>query len=160
MKKYFLRYRLVLMMILLWLPCFLFAQDAKSLVSPDLEFKYFKDSENNRILQSRTSYFDGLKEHILSGLTISFYTKDKELVKLGEVISDSKGLAKFIIPAELILPLDKEGNWYFQSEFIGDSTVEAALQELLIQDINLEMTLSEMDSLKIVQLKQNRFGIF
>ncbi len=156
MKKFLLRYWHLLTIILLLLPATLSAQDAKTPVSPDYEFKYFKDTDNNRILQTRASHFDGVKEHSLAGLIINYYTRDKEPVMIGQVATDSKGIASFVLPADLKLAADKDGNWYFKSEFPGDSSVEAASQELLIQDINLEMTLSEQDSLKFVSLKASK----
>jgi hypothetical protein len=158
MKKYLFRYSFVLSIILsLVNTSSIFSQEDKTPVSPDYEFKYFKDSDNNRILQTRTSYFDGIKEHSLAGLNINYYTKDKELVKLGQVTTDLKGIARLKLPADLKLTADKEGKWYFMSDFSGDTAVEAASAELLIQDINLEMTLFEQDSLKYLKIKGSRF---
>ena len=150
MKKYLIQSGFLLSIILLPFCCHLWGQNTKTPVSPDYEFKYFKDTDNNRILQTRTSYFDGIKEHTLPGLTISYYTKDKELVKLSQAVTDSKGIARLILSADLKLITDNEGKWYFMSEFQGDSLVEAASAELLIQDIQLEMTLSEKEDRKSV----------
>ncbi len=130
-----------------------FSQD--ELISPNFLFQYFKNSENQRILKTTLTYTQKRREIPLRGFEIQFYADINKKNLLGKSVTDDKGLATFTIPDDANLPIDKNNFWNFSSEFKGNDTIESATSELSIKDVNLEMELTLVDSVKTVILKAN-----
>lgn len=130
----------------------LFSQD-KAVISPYVVLQYFKNSDDLRFLQTTLTYSSNRVEIPLPGKEISFYSTAEGKELLGTALTDEKGVARFELTKNSSLPLNTDGLWAFNSEFTGNDTIEAGSSELLIRDVNLEMTLSEADSIKTVSLK-------
>ena len=121
-------------------------------IYPELSFKYRKTSENERMLETKLSYYEGRDEIAMPGHALRFFTGWNEPVKMGEGITDENGKVSFVIPQDHYLPVNSEGMWFFAVEFEETDNAEGAREELEIMDVFLEMTLEEEDG-KWVYLK-------
>lgn len=125
-------------------------------ISPSLQLKYFKNSENQRSLKAILTYTLKRKDYPLPGMEISFYADQDKRELLGSVVTNEKGVANYFIGNDTNLPLNKENAWDFSSEYKGNDSIEAASSDpLTIKDVNLEMEFSLVDSVKTVILKAN-----
>jgi hypothetical protein len=88
----------------------------------------------------------------LSGLEISFYkgSGNKELITT--VVTDNKGIARLELSDNMKLPVDRDGLWAFSSEYKGNDTIEAAISEITVKDVRLEMALTKADSIKTITI--------
>ena len=125
----------------------------RTAVSPYITFQYIKDSDESRHLQTTLTYSLNRMEIPLPGMEISFFSEAAGKELLGTAITDEKGVARIELTKNISLPLNKTGFWAFGTEFKGNDTIEAGNSELSIKDVNLEMTLMEVDSIKTVTLK-------
>jgi len=132
-----------------------FSQD--ELITPTVLFQYFKNTDNQRSLKTTFTYVKKRAEIPLKGFEIQFYGDIDKKVLLGTIVTDNNGVANFIIPEDSKLTLDKDNSWNFSTEFKGNDSIESATSELMIKDVNLEMELTLVDSVKTVLLKANTF---
>jgi hypothetical protein len=130
----------------------LFSQGSTK-ISPYVQFQYFKNTDNNRSLQTTLTYSLNRMEIPLPGMEISFFSEASGTKLLGTVLTDEKGVARLEITKETDLPLDSKGFWAFRTEFNGNDTIEAANSDLSIKDVKLEMTLLEVDTIRTISLK-------
>jgi len=102
-------------------------------MSPYMEFKYLKNTEEQRILDAKI---------FLAG-------------ELGiiPVETDAHGIARLIIPDDLILPVDEDNNWWFYAEFEGNEQYEMTMEEISLMDVNLSMSLEETEDGKMIYLE-------
>jgi hypothetical protein len=124
----------------------------KTIISPYIQLQYFKNTDDQRILQTTLTYSENRMELPLPGMEISFYTGTEKKELLASVTTDEKGIARFLMGNDVKLNADNEGLWAFSSEFKGNDTIEAGTSEITIKDVKLEMTLSEVDSIKTITL--------
>ncbi len=150
MKKQRLKITSVLSLLLL-ISVYSFSQ-GKTVISPYIQLQYFKNSDDQRILQTTLTYSENRMELPLPGMEISFFTGTAKSELLASVKTDKKGIARFLIGNEVKLNTDNTGLWAFSSEFKGNDTIEAGTSEITIRDVKLEMTLSETDSIKTITL--------
>jgi len=129
----------------------LFSQD-KTNISPYLSLKYYKNSDDNRYLETALTYSMNRMEIPLAAMTISFYsgTDDKKL--LGTSLTNDNGIATFDISKVNALTQSSDGVHAFSAEFAGNDTIEKGSSDLLIKDVKLEMVLTEVDSVKTISL--------
>jgi hypothetical protein len=130
----------------------LFSQE-KSVISPYIQLQYFKYSDNSHFLKTTLTYSLNRMEIPLPGMEISFFSvaDGKELI--GNAITDKNGVANLELTKINSIPLNKEGLWAFSTEFNGNDTIEAGTSELSIKEVKLEMTLSEIDTIRTISLK-------
>jgi hypothetical protein len=129
----------------------LLAQE-KTMITPGVTLQYFKNSDDQRILQTSLTYSKDRMELPLPGMEISFYKAGGGKELLSKVITDQKGIARFGLSGDLKLPADSKGMWTFSSDYRGNDTIEAGTSEISVKDVKLEMTLGG-DSIKTVSLK-------
>jgi hypothetical protein len=130
---------------------FSFSQD-KELINPYVTFQYFKDNDNHRFLQTTLTYSKNRMERPLAGMEISFYAGNNSEKLLAEIITSDKGIARYPIKDDAVLPVDKEGNWPFSTLFNGNDSIETGSAELKIRDVDLQIVLSLVDSVKTISL--------
>lgn len=121
-------------------------------ISPNLQLQYFKNSDEQRSLKTTLTYSLNRKEFPLIGKEVVFLIGSKKDT-LGKVYTNNKGIATFIVPNDLKLPIEKDGKWFFTAEFNAKDSIDAASAELSIKDLILEMNLDLIDSVKTVMLK-------
>ncbi|MDX2414195.1 MAG: hypothetical protein QNK33_03295 [Bacteroidales bacterium] len=135
---------ILLCLVAVFAPTQLIAQDEESsVISPYMELKYLKNTNSQRTLNARVFDATALGEVALPGLTVKFYTNMEEQELMAEVVTDSKGVASYLIPDDAVLPVDEENNWWFYAEFEGLENIEPTSEEVSLMDVNLEMTLTE-----------------
>jgi len=140
----------LLTLILVWSGTWLSAGEPQEpKISPYMLFTYLKDTDSHKILQVKMTNITQTGEVPLPGLLISFYN-DESL--LGTAITNEKGDAFYTIDSEYHLIKGEDGSWPFRAVFDGDTLAEEASGELSITDVNLEMTLSEVEGRKSVIL--------
>jgi hypothetical protein len=146
-----LSYSIFLLSLLILFPVRVFSQE-KTMISPYIQLKYIKNTDNQRILQTALTYSMNRTELPLPGMEITFFKGGDRKEIIAKSITDSKGIAKVELNNDLILPIDKDGKWALSSEFAGNDTIEAGTSELFIKDVRLEMDLTEVDSIKTITL--------
>ncbi len=122
-------------------------------MSPYMEFKYLKNTEEQRILDAKIFLAGELGIIPVEGLPVRFYTNMEEPELLGEAVTDAHGIARLIIPDDLILPVDEDNNWWFYAEFEGNEQYEMTMEEISLMDVNLSMSLEETEDGKMIYLE-------
>jgi len=128
---------------------FSFSQE-KSKITPYIQFQYFKDNDDNSYLKTTVTYSMNRIELPLTGMNIVFYSGSGTKVKLAEIPTDIKGVAKYNLKHDSDFSADKNGLFPFNTMFAGNDTIESASAELLIRDITLKMELTEIDTIKTI----------
>lgn len=125
----------------------------KTVITPYIQLQYFKNTDDQRILQTTLTYSKNRMEIPLPGMEISFYSDAVKKELLASAATNEKGIAQFRIGDATELPSDNGGLWAFSSEFKGNDTIEAGKSEITIKDVKLDMILSVADSIKTITLK-------
>lgn len=128
----------------------------KPKISPYIQLQYFKDNDENSFLKTTLTYSKNRMELPLPGMKIIFYSGPEKKSRLTEIITDDKGVAIYNLKHESDFLIDKNGLWPFRSVFDGNDTIESGLSELLIRDVTLTMTLTEIDSIKTIGLNAKK----
>ena len=113
----------------------------EEVIYPYFDFTYLKNNEDQRVLTARIYSADDLGITPLAGLKINFYTNMEAPELIGEVLSDEKGYAEFIMDNNIEIPVDEDGNWWFYGEFEGNGSVEMTEGEVSVMDVNLTVEL-------------------
>lgn len=129
-----------------------FAQEVTK-ISPYVTLQYLKSTDNKSTLQTTLTYSKNRMEIPLAGMEISLFTGTEKKEKIASVVTDNKGIAKFVLTENSGLVTDKNGSWAFSSEYKGNDTIAAGTSEITIKDVNLEMTLTLADSIRTVTVK-------
>lgn len=122
-------------------------------ISPYVTLQYFKNTDDQRFLQTTLTYSKNRAELPLSGMEISFFTGADKKESLAKVLTDNKGVARFELKSDFKLNSDKDGMWSFSSEFKGNDTIEAGTSEITIKDVRLAMILTLVDSIRTISVK-------
>jgi hypothetical protein len=130
---------------------FAFSQE-KTKITPYIQFQYFKDNDDNSYLKTTVTYSMNRIELPLQGMKIVFYSGSGTKIRLAEIPTDIKGVAKYNLKHDSDFSADKNGLFPFNTMFAGNDTIESASAELLIRDITLKMELTEADSIKTILL--------
>lgn len=122
-------------------------------ISPYIQIKYLKNSENKCYLQTALTYSKNRMELPLPGMKISFFSGSEKKMALETAVTNDKGIAEIALPDEKVIQVENDGSWSFSSAFAGNDTVEAGVSEISITDVVLEMTLEEVDTIKTISLR-------
>jgi len=120
-------------------------------ITPSMQFQYFKNNDDQRLLKATLTYTLKRKDFPLVGQEIVFYAGSNKSI-LAKISTNEQGVANLTLANDYILPLEKDGMWLLSSEFAGKDSIEAASSELSIKDFHLEMSLDLVDSVKTVSL--------
>jgi hypothetical protein len=130
----------------------IFSQGATK-ISPYIQLQYFKNPDDQRILQTTLTYSMNRMELPLAGMEISFFTEGDQKEAAARILTDNKGVARFELSPDMKFKTDMNGVWAFSSEFRGNDTIEAGKSDLTIKDVQLEVNLTEVDSIKTITVK-------
>jgi hypothetical protein len=125
----------------------------KTVITPYIQLQYYKNTDDQRILQTSLTYSKNRMELPLPGMEISFFTIAGKKELIASATTDEKGIAKFKIGDNTNLSVNSEGLWSFSSEYKGNDTIEAGTSEITIKDVKLEVTFSVADSIKTMTFK-------
>lgn len=148
MKK-MLIYIILFFSVLPFFPVDLFSQEVQ-VINPYIQLQYFKNSDDQRILQTILTYSKNRMEIPLSGMEITFFTGMEKKGSLATVFTDNKGVAKFEIASDMILSTNRDGTWSFSSEFKGNDTIKSGTSEITVKDVRLDLVLSLIDTIKTI----------
>jgi hypothetical protein len=127
-----------------------FSQE-KTMITPSVQLQYFKNTDDQRFLQTSLTYSKNRMEIPLTGMEVSFFKgAKKELI--ASIITDNKGIARLALNSDLKLLTETNVPWSFISEFKGNDTISSGNAEIRIQDLKLEMSLSLADSIKTISI--------
>lgn len=127
----------------------LFSQEI-TVISPYIQLQYFKNTDDQRILQTTLTYSKNRMELPLPGMEISFFTGGDQKELVATALTDNKGVARFELSSDIKLKTDRDGMWAFSLEFKGNDTIEAGASEITVKDVRLEMVLTKVDSIKTI----------
>jgi hypothetical protein len=122
-------------------------------INPVFALKYFRNTDDKRIIQAEITYTSEKETHPLTGAEISLLNGSDGKTIIGKSITDDKGVARFEINSDLKLKAGKDGMLSFITEFSGNDTIAKASSEITVRDLKMELTLSEADSIKSVSVK-------
>jgi len=122
-------------------------------VEPVMEMIYLKDSEGSINLRSNMVNYVNRMPVPLPGLLIEFYAGEDSLVSLGSVTTDGDGWAVLQLDGGLDLPVGFDGSIRYYAEYTGTENILPAEYEVYVTDVNLDMELSLVDSVKTVSLR-------
>jgi hypothetical protein len=130
----------------------LYSQE-KTLISPYIQLQYFKNTDDQRVLKTTLTYSLNRMELPLPGLEITFYSAGDKKDVLGTGVTDFKGAAQIELSSDLKIAADNSGMWAFNTEFKGNDTIEAASADISVKDVALDVTYTEQDSIKTINVK-------
>jgi hypothetical protein len=122
-------------------------------IEPVMEMTYVKDNEGDINLRSNMVNYVNRMPVPLPGLEIAFYAGEDSIVSLGSVTTDADGLAILVLEKRMDLPLGFDGSIRYYAEYEGTDNILPAEYEVYVTDVNLDMELSLIDSVKIVSLR-------
>lgn len=149
MKK--LLYTILVLSTLPFFPFALFSQEL-NVISPYIQLQYIKNTNDQRVLQTALTYSFNRMELPIPGMEISFFTGGNNSDLIGTALTDSKGIARIELKDDIQLQTDVDGMWAFSSEYNGNDTIEAAVSEITVKDVMLDMLLTEVDSIKTINI--------
>jgi hypothetical protein len=126
---------------------------AASTYAPLIEFVSIQKNDNSVDLKTSVKAKINGTLTKLAGITIEFtISADSTAKKLGEVITDSRGVAIFTCKPEQ-LTTDAEGKLNFKASFAGKDSIESAEELVSVKRARLEITPVKEDSLLTVKVK-------
>jgi hypothetical protein len=125
-------------------------------ITPYIQVRYIKDTDNKPSLQTSLTYSENRMELPLPGMKISFFTGTGKKHLLESAVTNEKGIAEIDLQGGSLISSENDGSWIFSSAFGGNDTIEAAVSEISITDVILLMTLSVEDSVKTISVKANK----
>ncbi len=130
----------------------LFSQESTR-ISPYIQLQYFKNTDDQRILQTTLTYSKNRMELPLPGMEISFFKGGNKKEQVAAILTDNKGVARLELNKDTRLETNRDGTWTFSSEFKGNDTIEAGNSEISVKDVRLEMALTVVDTIKTITVK-------
>jgi len=119
-----------------------------------LKFNYFKGSNGSKTLVAELkTKFDGKFVPVENAPLEIFIKTDSSDVQLSEVKTNYQGKAEFHITDSLNLKSDTSGIYYFALVFDGNDTLKAKSTELEMQDVEMNLKLDVIDSVKTITLE-------
>ena len=122
-------------------------------IEPVMEMTYIKDNEGNINLRSNMVNYVNRMPVPLPGLEIVFHAGEDSLVNLGSITTDEDGWAIMVLDDGISLPVGMDGSVRYFAEYIGSENILPADYEVYVTDVNLDMELSLVDSVKTVSLR-------
>jgi hypothetical protein len=130
----------------------LFSQEV-TLITPYISLQYFKNTDDQRYVQTTLTYSSNRMELPLPGMEVTFFNGGDKKETLASIVTDNKGVARFELTKELSLKSNSDGMWVFSSEFKGNYSIEAATVEITVKDVRLELALAVVDTVKMITVK-------
>jgi len=128
-----------------------FPQESDEPVDPVLELFYTKDTDDQMWLKATLVYYVERQPIILEGHQVKFYAGEDSLLFLGETKTDEEGVALLHIENYPEQAEDLDGVVRYFAEYLGNDSILPTEMDLYIKDVNLEMVLELIDSVKTIQ---------
>jgi hypothetical protein len=145
-------YNIIGGLIFIFLPLLLSAQDDEPMTTR-VDLTCIQEINKNVQLSAKLRAKDGRSYVPVKGETIIFTAlKDDEYIDLGESVSDANGDAVIFIDNLDELSFDEEGYYTVSAYYEGNDQYEENEEEFYFKRGYLEMTTSENDGTKLIQL--------
>ncbi len=118
-----------------------------------ISLSYYKNSDNTKTLKASAISKKERKIIPLKDVIIQFYATSDEN-GIGEIQTNIDGEAILNLPEKYVLA-DSLGNIILIAKFDGDDTYSSAEEEITIKDMRMELSLSEIDSVKTIAVTAN-----
>jgi len=127
-------------------------------IKPKLKIMSYKYDDNSRTIVGLFSYRDKETKKFfkVKGIPLDFYVGIDSLIKIGSFVTNDEGEAVCAINPDIQLPKDEEGYIHFAVEFEGNNWFKAANKEMELIDLQLELSLKELDSVRTVNVKAEK----
>ena len=148
-------YKYIFLIVLLGTGFALYAQEAtqeNEPIEPVMGLIYVKDTHGNVNLRCSLLNYVNRQPLPLAGLDVVFYAGEDSLLRLGEVKTDNEGMAVLVLEETGHLPVGPDGIRYY-AEYSGGDNILPAEYEMYIMDVQLDMKLQLIDSVKTVTLR-------
>lgn len=122
-------------------------------VNPSFVLRYFRNTDDRRIIQAEVSYTSDKETHPLTGAEISLLNGSDRRALIAKAMTDDKGVARFEMSSDLKPDGGNSGTLNFIAEFSGNDTIAQAASEISVRDLKMELTLTEVDSIKNVSVR-------
>lgn len=127
------------------------AETEDEIIEPAILVEYKNIIGYGKQITAKIYYRDDEGFHFLPDLAIKFYSMHQgDEVLLGEVNTDSDGIAQFVISNKYKLPTDEEGFFTIRLVFDGTDLYGYYEDEFSYKDVVLEMNLEEIDSVRTI----------
>lgn len=124
-----------------------------------LELKELKNSDESRILNVKlTGESEAGAIPVFQAKVDFFTTADGKSELLGSASTNRDGNATFKVEKGTRFLKDKEGTTVVKATFTGIGKLNSAEASVKFKELNLQITLSEKDSLNIIQLQASSVG--
>lgn len=126
-------------------------------ITPEMRLNYIKNSDGSKTLNCELiTYEDNII--LLADLYVRFFTGIDSLIEVGSNYTNNKGIAIVNIPVNFQIPIDEEGFFRYVARFEGTDTIEFAESEVMYIDVNLDLTLEDVDSIHTIHVKASRIS--
>lgn len=116
-----------------------------------------KNIDNSRtlsVLYQATNKKDRKDRIPITDALIQFYAADHDsIMPLGEIKTNNKGIAEFIVPATKSIYANEDGYQSFTALFKGTKGLKKQKKSVEVKDLFLELSLSEIDSVNMVSIE-------
>ena len=128
-------------------------EEEKDLQSVNISFEYFKYSDDTKALKAKLFYREGRSFISVVGEEISFYASDDNgEVYLAPITTDENGEAYLLISQDYIMPEISPGTTIYKAIYNGSEKLAEVEEELIISDLILDFELTEIDSVKTIEV--------
>jgi len=121
-----------------------------NVISPYIQLQYFKNTEDQRFLQTTLTYSKNRMELPIPGMEISFFSGVDQNELVATALTDNMGIARVELNMDTKYKTDSDGMWAFSSEFKGNDTIEACSSEITVKDVRLDLVLTQVDSINTI----------
>jgi hypothetical protein len=132
------------------------AQDSAAVEkkTPDLAFVIKKLTNGGFLLSARVSWYEKRVDNPVPGVPVEMLIGEKpgDEIRI-TATTDQDGYAETFIEKGVKVPRDKDGVIHCKAVFAGTTAVEPAETEFIFTEVNLNMSLELVDSVKTVLLK-------
>jgi len=140
---------------------FSFAQDEEAEYDgyiTKLNLSYLKNSTNVKTLDCIITAKKGNINLPIENAELNFFAGNDPSISLGIKTTNKEGFASFEIDANSKLPVDDSGAVVFRVEYKGLENSKGASAEVIVVDIDMVLTLEEVDSVKTITVKATKIG--
>ncbi len=153
---------IVLLICLLFVQAFSYAQEEEEAeydgYTTKLSLSYVKNTNNVKTLSCVVTAKKGEVNLPLENAELKFYAGNDQTQLLGVKTTNNEGFASLDINTEMKLQQDDSGAVLYRVEYKGLENSKDAVAEVSVVDINMEISLEEIDSVKTITVKATRIG--
>lgn len=124
-----------------------------------LKLEYIKLPNGTKVLNAKMYWKDGKEFNAVVDQDVMFVAVgDSVELKLATIKSNKEGFAKLYIEKDFKFPINEEGFTSFTAKMNKSTQFKRAKKTINIKDAELDFTLNEIDSVKIIELNVSSFG--